>query len=678
MQAIRCSRRLDGAVPPEGWKLPPCNMGIYPERRSRKADAFDRWMIAGQAWLVSSAGRWRRRRFSRIVPLVDDFGDEAAGMEDQTLRTSAMAMQQELRVTACNDVRSIARCFALVREASSRVIGMRHYDVQLMSGYALLQGMVAEMGTGEGKTLAATLAVVTGALAGWPVHVITVNDYLTERDAVAMRPLYDFFGLSVGIVIGSRSPDERRAAYACDITYCTNKELAFDYLRDRIVLGSGGAGFRLGMEALIHGRSRTVERLVLRGLHFGIVDEADSVLIDEARTPLIISRQGDASRYVREYAQAMEISELMRAGADFVVQEDERKVVLKPSGVRRIREMTKSLGGFWKSSVLCEDLLTKALTAKHLYRKGEHYMVRDKKVQIIDEFTGRAMPDRKWSQGIHEMIELREQCVVTSAMVTVARMTYQRFFRRYMRLAGMSGTCVEVARELWRVYRLAVARIPPHRTRRLVIGRSRVLATQDRKWRLVVKSVVALHQQGSPVLLGTRTVSASEIAAAHLAKAGVPFVLLNAEQDANEADIVAQAGQRGRVTIATNMSGRGTDISIGEDTLVLGGLHVIMSERHESRRIDRQLAGRAGRQGRPGHFQEIVSLDDPLMVNMDRMGILRIIGRILVPVAGEWVGHGVLRYAQKRAERLHARMRNDLFVQDEHLGSALAFSGEPE
>ena len=261
-------------------------------------------------------------------------------------------------------------------------------------------------------------------------------------------------------------------------------------------------------------------------------------------------------------------------------------------------------------------------------------MVRDKKVQIIDEFTGRAMPDRKWSQGIHEMIELREQCVVTSAMVTVARMTYQRFFRRYMRLAGMSGTCVEVARELWRVYRLAVARIPPHRTRRLVIGRSRVLATQDRKWRLVVKSVVALHQQGSPVLLGTRTVSASEIAAAHLAKAGVPFVLLNAEQDANEADIVAQAGQRGRVTIATNMSGRGTDISIGEDTLVLGGLHVIMSERHESRRIDRQLAGRAGRQGRPGHFQEIVSLDDPLMVNMDRMGILRIIGRILVPVAG--------------------------------------------
>ena len=288
------------------------------------------------------------------------------------------------------------------------------------------------------------------------------------------------------------------------------------------------------------------------------------------------------------------------------------------------------------------------------------------------------MPDRKWSEGIHQMIEIREQCEVTSPLVTLARMTYQRFFRRYMRLAGMSGTCVEVARELWRVYRLAVARIPPHKKRRLVIGAGRVLATQSEKWRVVVKSVLELHRRGCPVLLGTRTVSASEIAAAHLAEAGVPFVLLNAVQDAKEAEIVAQAGQRGRITIATNMSGRGTDIAVGEDTCLLGGLHVIMSERHESRRIDRQLAGRAGRQGRPGHFQEIVSLDDPLMVNLDRLGILRVIGRIFMPLAGQWVGHGVLRYAQKRAERLHARMRNDLFVQDEHLGSALAFSGEPE
>ena len=678
MQTACRSERLDGAMVPVGWKLPPSNLGIVPERRWPKADAFDRCVIAGQAWVVASVGRWRRSHLSGIVSLVNALGDEAAGMQDHALRTRAMAMQHELRVSACNDVRSIARCFALVREASSRVLGLRHYDVQLMSGYALLRGMVAEMGTGEGKTLAATLAVVTGALAGWPVHVISVNDYLTERDAQAMRALYDFFGLSVGIVIGGRSPDERRAAYACDITYCTNKELAFDYLRDRIVLGGGGAGFRLGMEALIHGRSPTAERLVLRGLHFGIVDEADSVLIDEARTPLIISRQGDMSQHLREYAQAMEVGERMRAEVDFVVREDERKVELKPGGLRRVREMTESLGGFWASSVLQEDLVSKALMAKHLYREGEHYIVRDGKVQIIDEYTGRIMPDRKWSEGIHQMIELRERCEVTSPLVTMARMTYQRFFRRYLRLAGMSGTCVEVAREFWRVYGLAVAGVPPHRRRRLVMGAGRVVATQSEKWRVVVKSVLELHRRGCPILLGTRTVSASENAAAHLAQAGVPFVLLNAAQDAEEAAIVAQAGQSGRITIATNMSGRGTDIAVGEDTCLLGGLHVIMSERHESRRIDRQLAGRAGRQGRPGHFQEIVSLDDPLMVNLDRLGILRVIGRIFMPLAGQWVGHGVLRYAQKRAERLHARMRNDLFVQDEHLGSALAFSGEPE
>lgn len=662
-----------------GWKLPPSNFGVYPERRLPQADAVERLWRVGQAWAVSAAGLQRTKRLSQIVPLVDALKDDAAGMDDESLRAETVSMRRVLRVTGCDDIGPVARCFALVREASDRVLGMRHHDVQVVGAYGLLRGMIAEMETGEGKTLTAALAAIAGSLAGWPVHVITVNDYLVERDADGLRPLYEFFGLSVGVVIGGQQPSERRAAYASDIAYCTNKEIAFDYLRDRIVLGQRGGNLRLQVETLTKRGHAVTDQLLLRGLHFAIVDEADSVMIDEARTPLIISgNEGDSSGDVHVYRQALEFSRRLQEGIDFHIRADERNVVLTEGGAVRIEEMAHCLGGSWASRVLREEIVVKALTARFLHRKGEHFIVRDGKVEIIDEYTGRVMPDRFWSEGIHQMVELEEGCEVTRARTTLARMTYQRFFRRYKRLSGMTGTASEVSRELWRVYRLAVAKIPVHRPRRLLLHRSLVVASGDAKWRVIVDVIQRLHHRGAPVLLGTRTVAASETAARYLSEAGVPFELLNAKEGAREAEIVAQAGQCGRVTISTNMSGRGTDIYVGDDAADLGGLHVVMSERHESGRIDRQLAGRAGRQGRPGSFQPILSLDDPLMDKMDRRGIVKAVATRLLPVAGQWVGRIALLCAQMRAERLHARMRNDLLSQDEHRGSTLAFSGKPE
>ena len=660
-------------------KPPPASFGPYPERHLPRTDAVERLWRASQAWAVSAAGARRTGRLARIVPLVGALTDEAAGMDDRALRAETVKMRRVLRVTGCDDIAALARCFALVREAAGRVLGQRHRDVQVIGAHALLRGTIAEMETGEGKTLTASLAAVAGALAGWPVHVITVNDYLVQRDADGLRPLYEFFGLSVGVVVGGQQPDRRRAAYACDIAYCTNKEIAFDYLRDRIVLGRRGGNLHLHVERLAKRGGPVTDRLLLRGLHFAIVDEADSVMIDEARTPLIISgTEGQTSGGADLYGKALEFAARLRQGTDFRAREDERDIVLTESGKAALAEMAARLGGGWASRVLREELAVKALMARILYRKGEHYIVRKGKVEIIDEYTGRVMPDRFWGEGLHQMVEMKEGCAVTRPRTTLARMTYQRFFRKYRRLSGMTGTASEASRELWRVYGLAVAKIPLHGPRRLLLRRSRVVSSGDAKWRVIAEAVRRLHALGTPVLVGTRTVAASETAARYLSEAGVPFALLNAEQSGREAEIVAQAGQCGRVTIATNMSGRGTDILVGDEAADLGGLHIIMSERHDSARIDRQLAGRAGRQGRPGSFQPILSLDDPLMENMDRTGIVKAVARGLLPVAGQWVGRLALVHAQMQAERLHARMRNDLFKLDDHLGSALAFSGKAE
>ena len=661
------------ALKPEALALPPRQ--LYPERREVKTGVLEDLVASVSApFIVRSAGR-RAKRLARIVQLTEAASSDLAGLDDEALRAAVRDVAISLRRTQMKDAAGIGRSFAVIREMSGRVLGRRHYPVQMMGAFALLNGMLAEMATGEGKTLTATLAAGTAALAGMPTHVVTVNDYLAKRDAEEMEPLYAALGLSVGVIVGGMSAGERRAAYGCDITYCTNKELAFDYLRDRIILGQSSGYLRLKLEGLA-GEDRT-QGLRLRGLAFAIVDEADSVLVDEARTPLLISATAESELDEPTLAKALQLGRDLVADRDYRLITDERRAVLTPDGRDHVESLSESWGGVWKSVVMREELARQAITALFLFAPGEHYLVRDDKVQIIDEHTGRLMPDRFWGEGLHQMVELKEGCALSGRRLTIARMTYQRLFRRYRLLSGMSGTVREVSDEMWTVYRLPVVRIPtnrPSQRKRLV---DRVLPTEDAKWTTLIERVSELHGRGLPVLIGTRSVASSERASLRLTEAGLPHVVLNAAQDKVEAEIVASAGERGRIMVATNMAGRGTDIKLAPGVAALGGLQVIMAERFDSSRVDGQLAGRAGRQGEPGSFQAILSMDDPLL-DIDRSGLLRRLGRPAMALSGERTGRFILRFAQWSTERLHSRMRRDLLAADRKLLLTLAFSGKSE
>jgi preprotein translocase subunit SecA len=648
--------------------------GAYPERLERPPGTLDRLATR----LIGPVVRWARRRrvrAERLVPLVAEHGRALDGLSDRALREAAQALRPALRRDGFSED-LVARVFALVREAAWRTLKQRHFDVQIIGGQALLAGMVAEMDTGEGKTLTATLAASAAALAGIPVHIVTVNDYLASRDAEWMGPIYRALGLQVGTVVHGMAPTGRRQAYACDVTYCTNKELAFDYLRDRIVLRGRPSWLQLQIERL-GGREARAERLVLRGLHFAIVDEADSVLVDEGRTPLIISAGGSSAEQ-RLYETALGVADQLVPERDFSVDMAGRTVRLTPEGLARLDELAAPLGGVWAGRLRREELARQALVARQLFQRDRHYLVRDGRVQIIDEYTGRLMPDRSWERGLHQLIEVKEGVPVTAHHDTLARISYQRFFRRYLRLAGMTGTAREVAGEVWAVYGLPVVRVPTNRPSRRVVLPERVYRSAEARWVAVVERVRALHAAGRPVLVGTRSVAASEELAARLAAAGLPHRVLNARQDIEEAQIIAEAGQPGRITVATNMAGRGTDIRLAPAVLERGGLHVIATERHDAGRIDRQLFGRCGRQGDPGSAEALASLEDDLVATHG--GAWR---RLVAPLGrassepSRLAGLAV-RQAQRAAERAHGRMRRDLLRFDEQMDSTLAFSGPGE
>jgi preprotein translocase subunit SecA len=534
------------------------------------------------------------------------------------------------------------------------------------------------MATGEGKTLTATLAAATAAMAGVPVHIITVNDYLTDRDAQEMKPLYEMLGLTVGAITHDLDPAARRRAYACDITYCCNKELAFDYLRDRLAVGRQPNRIQLQLERL-YGDATKLKQLVLRGLCFGIVDEADSVLIDEARVPLIISGAGGQVPEKHIYETALKLARQLRRDQDFLLDARERSIRFTPAGQATLKMRAASLTGLWSGPRRREELVRQALSALHLFHRDTHYLLRDEKVQIIDEYTGRIMGDRSWEQGLHQMIEIKEGCPVTPMQTSLARITYQRFFRRYLWLSGMTGTAQEVAGELWNVYRLPTATIPTHRPLQRHCYGEQLFATANEKWDAVVARIQELHDAQRPVLVGTRSVAASELLSAKLTEASIDHVVLNARQDQEEASVVAKAGEQRRVTVATNMAGRGTDIKLQPGVAEAGGLHVLATERHEAARIDRQLYGRTGRQGDPGSHETMMSLEDDLMAT--RGALSRWMTQALLKSRGSLKGRVasfLVRRAQVSAERMHARVRRDLLQSEEQLGSSLAFSGRME
>jgi preprotein translocase subunit SecA len=566
--------------------------------------------------------------------------------------------------------RLVARAFAAVREASKRTIGLRHFDVQLIGALTLLQGRIAEMATGEGKTLVATLAACTAAAAGAAVHVVTVNDYLAARDAEQNEPLYRFLGFGVGIIQQDMALPARHVQYRRDIVYVSNKELVFDYLKDRIA-ASDTVAAHLKLRRLF--RPARQPDLLLRGLHFAIVDEADSVLIDEARTPLIISETRPDEHGEALYQQAIALARRMEA-AHYELSRN-REIWLTPAGEAALAEWCAPLGGLWSSPLWRRELAQKALTAIHCYHRDQHYIVADNKVQIVDEFTGRVMPDRSWEQGLHQMIECKEGAEITGQRKTLSRLTYQRFFRRYLLLGGMTGTAAEVAPELRRVYDLDVVRIPTNKPSRRKRLPDSCFSDSASRWAAVAERAAALARDGRAVLVGTRSVEASERLGALLAARGVAHVVLNARQDKAEAEAVALAGKAGRITVATNMAGRGTDIRPDADVLERGGLHVILTEFHESPRIDRQLFGRAARQGEPGSVEAIVSLEDELFGRF--APVLRsLIGKAThggqVP---RWLLALLVQRVQSKAERYNRGVRLETLKQDRKMQQALGFAG---
>jgi preprotein translocase subunit SecA len=636
--------------------------GAYLERSEAPVPALEE-MLRGWSARFAFGSRRSRREFVTMAARQES---ALLARDDGSLRQALHRMAGPMHGHGFRDD-LIASAFAVVREAARRTLGLRHHDVQLLAGRALLQGQIAEMATGEGKTLAATLAACTAAVTGAAVHVVTVNDYLAERDAGENLALYELLGLSVGLVKQGMPLAERRAQYARDVVYVSNKELAFDYLKDRIALGTT-LHTHLKLRSLY--RPGAAASALLRGLHLAIVDEVDSILIDEARTPLIISETLPDDLDPDVYAQGIALARSLEAGADYRIGPD-RDIWLTAAGLEKIRSRSAGFGGPWQSILWQKELVQKALSALHAFQRDRHYIVAENKVQIVDEFTGRVMPDRTWERGLHQMIEAKEGCEITSQRKTLAQITYQRFFGRYLLLGGMTGTAREVAPELKRIYDLSVVRIPTHKPCRRVRLENRVFRTEGERWMEVARRAREVAAEGRAVLVGTRSVEASERLSRLLEEQGVEHTVLNARQDKSEAEAISRAGHPGCITVATNMAGRGTDIRLAPEVFAKGGLHVILTEFHESARVDRQLFGRAARQGDPGSVEAIVCLRDELF---------RRYVPALTGIAALWLRRPrwfrrLVLYAQSRAERHHRRVRLETVRRDRQWQRALAFVG---
>jgi preprotein translocase subunit SecA len=572
-------------------------------------------------WATGCVARMRslrrlRRRAETVVRQAESLQTLAEAALDERIESARHAA-----LVHRDDPRAVEEAYAVIYEAVRRTVGLSLYPEQVMGALAMADGCCAEMATGEGKTITAVLPAALEAWSGRGVHVHTVNDYLASRDAQLTGPAYRRLGLTVGVVVDSMDTADRRHAYECCVTYGADKQFIFDHLRDRLLspLRPSLAGHLLDQVLRgtrgVHGRTWG-DAVVQRGLHAAIVDEADSVLIDEAVTPAIIAQDvesGAAWGGAEPYRVAAKIAAQLREGEDYIADRRILETVLTDAGRAKLAAMAADLPPFWSGPRRREELILQALGAREFFKNGDDYIIRDGKVVIVDRSTGRVLEGRQWQHGLHQAVEAKEGLEITGAHQASARSSYQRFFQRYQRLCGMTGTAWEVRHELWRDYKLPVVRIPTHRP---VIRKrlpDRVFADERAKFEAVADRVAELHRSGRPVLVGTRTVTASEALGAMLAQRGVPCQILNATREAEEAAIVARAGQEGAVTVATNMAGRGTDIILTPETRRLGGLAVIATERHDEARVDRQLFGRAGRQGDPGLAQAFVSLDDALI-----------------------------------------------------------------
>ena len=613
-------------------------------------------------------GTHSERELKRIYPIADkveSYRDQMMALSDEELQGKTKEFKNRLENgETLDDI--LPEAYATVREAARRVLGMEHYRVQIIGGIILHQGRIAEMKTGEGKTLVCTLPAYLNALEGKGVCVVTVNDYLAKRDADEMGQVHQFLGLTVGVVLGGMDNDERREAYNCDITYITNNELGFDYLRDNMVIYK--------------------EQLVQRGLHYAIIDEVDSVLIDEARTPLIISGQSGKSTKLYEACDILaqqlqrgeDIPEYSKMDAimgveqeesgDFIVNEKDKVVNLTQQGVHKVEQFFHIENLADPENLEIQHNIILALRAHNLMFKDQDYVVKDDEVLIVDEFTGRIMPGRRYSDGLHQAIEAKEHVKVKRESKTLATITFQNFFNKFEKKAGMTGTALTEEKEFRDIYGMDVIEIP---TNRPVIRKDlqdAVYKTKKEKFHAVVESVKEAHEKGQPVLVGTITIETSELLSGMLKREGIPHTVLNAKFHEQEAQIVAQAGQHGAVTIATNMAGRGTDIKLDDEARAAGGLKIVGTERHESRRIDNQLRGRSGRQGDPGESQFFISLEDDLMRLFGSERLMDVFKALGVP-ENEQIQHKMLTSAiEKAQEKIEANnfgIRKNLLEYDQ-------------
>ena len=594
-------------------------------------------------------GTHSEREVKRVIPIVDKIEalePEMEKLSDDALRAKTEEFKRRLAEgETLEDI--MPEAYAVVREASKRTIGLRHFRVQLIGGVILHQGRITEMRTGEGKTLVSTLPAYLNALEGKGVHIVTVNDYLAKRDAEWMGQIHEFLGLTVGVILNSMDNDERREAYNCDITYATNNELGFDYLRDNMVIYK--------------------EQLVQRELHYAIVDEVDSVLIDEARTPLIIS--GSSGKSTKIYEACDNLVRQLKKGTekelpkmdilmkedsndtgDYVANEKEKTVNLTEQGIKKVERFFHLENLADPENLEIQHCVNLSLRAHALMHLDKDYVVKDDQVLIVDEFTGRIMPGRRYSDGLHQAIEAKEHVKVKRESKTLATITFQNFFNKYTKKCGMTGTALTEEKEFREIYGMDVVEIPTNLPVQRIDHEDSVYKTRREKLNAIVADIVESHEKGQPVLVGTITIDASEELSQLLKKRGIPHKVLNAKFHEMEAEIIADAGVRGAVTIATNMAGRGTDIKLGEGVTELGGLKIIGTERHESRRIDNQLRGRSGRQGDPGESKFYISLEDDLMRLFGSQNLMQMFNSLGMP-EGEQIQHKMLSKAIERAQK---------------------------
>ena len=600
-------------------------------------------------FLSKIVGTHSEREVKRVIPIVNKIESMEPEMEklsDEELRGKTDEFKKRLAEgETLDDI--LPEAYAVVREASKRTIGLRHFRVQLIGGVILHQGRITEMRTGEGKTLVSTLPAYLNALEGKGVHIVTVNDYLAKRDAEWMGQIHEFLGLKVGVILNSMGNDERREAYNCDITYATNNELGFDYLRDNMVIYK--------------------EQLVQRELHYAIVDEVDSVLIDEARTPLIIS--GSSGKSTKIYEACDNLVRQLKRGTekelskmdiimqedsnetgDYVANEKEKTVNLTQQGVEKVERFFHLENLADPENLEIQHCVNLSLRAHALMHRDKDYVVKDDEVLIVDEFTGRIIPGRRYSDGLHQAIEAKEHVKVKRESKTLATITFQNFFNKYKKKSGMTGTALTEEKEFREIYGMDVVEVPTNLPVQRIDHEDSVYKTKREKYNAIVKEIQAAHEKGQPVLVGTITIDSSEELSEMLRKVGIPHKVLNAKFHEMEAEIVADAGVKGAVTIATNMAGRGTDIKLGEGVKELGGLKIIGTERHESRRIDNQLRGRAGRQGDPGESKFYISLEDDLMRLFGSQNLMNMFNSLGMP-EGEQIQHKMLSKAIERAQK---------------------------